>query len=396
MAEKLLKYGGAFPLTATVMRGGMFIDNRWVESPCQPMICLTTLDQVGSRLLFRGYGVSPWQWPIHAGLVANDSTLIIDEAHLVQPFVDTLEIIPKLRKQQKSIQVPFNFTVMSATLGRQAEFELTDEDLSHPVLCDRLKNNKMARLVSVDDEAFALVAVKHAKELAEKKRHKVIGIVVNRVDSARVIFEELNNKHDAILLTGRIRPYDRDRLLEQRGDLLIAGDTSRKNREKPLYVVATQTVEVGADISFDALVTECASLEALQQRFGRLDRLGKLINSEAVIILRKYPRGRPDPVYQEASADTFKWLKKVASGKGANAVVNMGCDALSELKNDPDNPPPSVPTHHAPVLMPALVDLWVQTAPRPEPEPDIEPYLRGEQKNESGCLSDLEGRYILL
>lgn len=380
VADKLLKYGGELPLMTAAMRGGMFIDNRWVESPCQPVICLTTLDQVGSRLLFRGYGVSPWQWPIHAGLVANDSTFIIDEAHLIQPFVDTLEIIPKLRKQQKTIQIPFNFTVMSATLGAQAEFLLDDEDFSHPVLSERLTNNKVARLISADYETFNYVAIQQAKLLAKKKRHKIIGVIVNRVDSARAIFEELNRTQDAVLLTGRIRPYDRDRLLEQRGEQLKAGDTSRKHREKPLYVVATQTVEVGADISFDALVTECASLEALQQRFGRLDRLGSLIDTEAVIILRKYPKGRLDPVYQEASGDTFKWLKKVASGKGASASVNMGYEALARLKSDPDNPPPLAPVNHAPILMPALVDLWVQTAPRPEPEPDIEPYLRGVQK----------------
>ena len=48
---------------------------------------------------------------------------------------------------------------------------------------------------------------------------RVIGVVVNRVATARSIFEELREptanepSRDAILLTGRIRPYDRDRLL---------------------------------------------------------------------------------------------------------------------------------------------------------------------------------------
>jgi len=44
-------------------------------------------------------------------------------------------------------------------------------------------------------------------------------------------------------------------------------------REKKSFIlVATQVVEVSLDISFDFMVTECAPLEALVQRFGRVNR----------------------------------------------------------------------------------------------------------------------------
>ena len=96
--------------------------------------------------------------------------------------------------------------------------------------------------------------------------------------TARQVFEKLRKtvesepECDAILLTGRIRPYDRDRLLEQWLLRIKAGRETEPDR--PLFVVATQTVEVGANLDFDALVTEAAPLDALRQRFGRLDRLG--------------------------------------------------------------------------------------------------------------------------
>lgn len=41
---------------------------------------------------------------------------------------------------------------------------------------------------------------------------------------------------------------------------------------KPCIVVSTQVVEVSLDISFDRMITQCAPLDALIQRFGRVNR----------------------------------------------------------------------------------------------------------------------------
>lgn len=40
----------------------------------------------------------------------------------------------------------------------------------------------------------------------------------------------------------------------------------------PCIVVSTQVVEVSLDISFDIMITECAPIDALTQRFGRINR----------------------------------------------------------------------------------------------------------------------------
>jgi hypothetical protein len=61
-------------------------------------------------------------------------------------------------------------------------------------------------------------------------------------------------------------------------------------------VVATQTIEVGADLDFQGLVAECASLGALRQRFGRLDRLGTFRHALAAIIGSSDDAERFDPV----------------------------------------------------------------------------------------------------
>ena len=83
------------PMTAHLLRGGMYRSEAWARDPLQPMVVASTVDQVGSRLLFRPYGRGARTAPIYAGLVANDSLIFLDEAHCAQPFMQTLHAVRK-------------------------------------------------------------------------------------------------------------------------------------------------------------------------------------------------------------------------------------------------------------------------------------------------------------
>ena len=85
------------PVTAYQMRGGIYRDDSWVRSPLQPMLIASTVDQVGSRLLFRGYGAGDHTCSMHAALTANDALILLDEAHCSRAFAQTLDNIERYR-----------------------------------------------------------------------------------------------------------------------------------------------------------------------------------------------------------------------------------------------------------------------------------------------------------
>jgi CRISPR-associated endonuclease/helicase Cas3 len=191
---------------------------------------------------------------------------------------------------------------------------------------------------------------------------------------------------DVVLLTGRIRPFERDRLVKKWKPFLKAASPNQP--EKPIVLVSTQCIEVGADFSFDALVTEAASLDALRQRFGRLNRMGNSGSAPATILVRDQDakQDRFDPIYGTAVADCWRLLNEKATGasegKEDEGSIDFGIDALDSNLIDVDDLSPSLaPRPDAPVLLPGHLDLLSQTAPAPAVEPDIALFLHGKKRS---------------
>lgn len=378
------------PLAVFELRGGMYRSEAWARSPLQPTVVASTVDQIGSRLLFRAYGRGPGMWPVYAGLVGNDSLILLDEAHCAQPFLQTLQAVARYRNwTEMSLPTRFYPVVMSATPPAGLDDVFRDEsdepsDPKHP-LGKRQMASKQT-VLSVAEKAkgknatgeLAEALVNAAEGLASDAR-KAIVIFVNRVATARKAHQILADKHGerAVLLTGRMRPIDKDDTVMERLKPLSSSRSAERRLDGPVFVIATQTLEVGADLDFDAMVSECASLDALRQRFGRLNRMGRQIEAKATVLIRADQSGNSedDSVYGAALAKTWKWLnERVAE----NGEIDFGIYAIGiHLRDGSALAELNAPSVNAPVMLPAHIDCWVQTSPEPEPTPDVAPFLRG-------------------
>jgi CRISPR-associated endonuclease/helicase Cas3 len=379
---------GEVPLVTATLRGGVLRDDAWARSPAQPVVICSTVDQVGSRLLFRGYGCgSPRSWPIHAGLLGVDTVLIVDEAHCAQPFCDTALAIAGRYGEWAEVAAgkPLTLVRMSATLGEEADFGLDDEDLSDLTLARRLSARKLATLELVEAKRGQQPRVALLERIIERalglaaERPRVVGVVVNRVSTARAVFDALSlAEHRKLLLTGRVRGWDRDRLVSEWAAIIVAND-DRQAPVESVVVVATQCIEVGANLDFDALVTECAALDALRQRFGRLNRLGHRDDARAYVIVEasQVEDGADDAVYGAALRETWRWLSVAGEGDETRAV-DFGPLALEEkIAEATDLALLSTPVSRAPVLLPTHLDLLAQTSPEPAATPEPGLFLHG-------------------
>lgn len=348
------------------MRGGMSMDDVWLSEPLRLAVIVSTVDQVGSRLLFSGYGVNPKAASVHAALLGNDALVVVDEVHLVPPLLQTLASIANLRGEV--LPLPWRVLPMSATWTGANTHGLSAADWAHPLLSRRLKGTKPARLVKLaaDGANFSLTMADEALRL-RREGAAVVAVVCNRVARARTVFEHLRSHGEAVLLTGRIRPCDRVVLAEEYLPRMVVG--SRCYRD-PLFVVATQTIEVGADLDMDGLVTECAPLSALRQRCGRLNRLGELASATAVIVYQQ-PKKKADPIYGEDIERAWKWLNAV--GRGSPKTVDFGISAMLDLMAE--RPPPAEDVPEAPALLPAHIEILSQTSV--QHGIDVAPWLHG-------------------
>ena len=351
------------------LRGGIVADDEPVLDPVMPQVISSTIDQLGSRLLYRAYGSSSRSWPVWAGLAGNDSLIVLDEAHLSPTAEDTFRAC---RRMGADIHV----ISMTATPrhGGQKIFALDDDDRGHPVLGRRLAARRIVELRQGGSLAKA------AEELLTAGCERV-AVVCNTVRRARETFAAIAHA-DKHLIIGRQRPLDRDRIMAD----LLPRVRSGSPASEPLVVVATQCIEAGADLDFDGMVSEVCPIDALRQRLGRLDRLGLQGESQCVLMA---PEAFEDaPPYGQAPKETWRWLK-THSKKNR---IDLGAEAWAALAEFVPDGARSAKPDPVSFLEPHL-RMLARTSPRPRVEPDVDLLLHGPGRA-SGAVSVIWRRDI--
>ena len=308
-----LKLGNR-PLPISTLRGQHVDNKQWLEDPSLPAILVGTIDMIGSRLLFEGYGVSRKMRPYHAGLLGADTLVVLDEAHLVPPFEMLLDAIASNgagvapRGAEACAIVPqFKLMCLSATDRTRSEqpFTLTDDDLKHTIVRQRLNALKRLQLKPMkaadditpakpDELADSLAA--EAWRIAEGGT-KTVRIIIfcnlrKVAEAAKQALEKLAKAADhtdieAELFVGGRRVFERETAAARLKELgFIAG--SKVPLIKPVFLFATSAGEVGVDLDADHMVCDLVEWERMIQRLGRVNRRGE--GDAQVIILMEDPK----------------------------------------------------------------------------------------------------------
>ena len=407
---------GDRPLAISTLRG-KYVDNReWLENPAAPAIIVGTVDMIGSRLLFEGYGVSRRMRPYAAGLMGCDTLVMLDEAHLSRPFerlLRTIEIgqrVPAANDAEGArgrftgphatavCPPPFRVLPLSATLGdasgSERRFTLDDNDRANEIVRARLEASKTLTIEDLGKNAqLEDVLAEWAWSLMREEGEAATGsvrilIYCDRRKDAENVAKSLRKKagKDAvvILFVGGRRVHEREMAaLQLRKHGLIAG--SGAVPKAPVFLVATSAGEVGVDLDADHMICDLVAWERMVQRLGRVNRRGAGKARVLVIDQRltdKNDKKRADKISIVRHAAVKRLLKALpqegTNGHRADSAALIGLRMRRNPIIQKRIAEASTRTPLYPALTRPLVDAWAMTSLAEHTgRPEVGPWLRG-------------------
>ena len=299
---------------------------KWYLYPEKPFIILGTQDMLLSRALNRGYGNSPFMWPVEYGLLNNDCFWVMDEVQLMANGLPTSTQLAGLRHKLETYG-PAHSMWMSATVRPEwlatidypvpSDFqvlELSPDDIASPCLGKRHHARKVvSEVAGISGNGYS---GKMAKFIDERHKPGTLTLVIlNTVERAQEVYRELFKSRwikldaETVLVHSRFRASDREK---KQGAITAPVDSSGPG----MVVVATQAVEAGVDISARTLITELAPWPSMVQRFGRCNRTGNNERGD-IFWVDMGERSQDTAPYNPKDVAPARKLMKALEGKSA-------------------------------------------------------------------------------
>jgi CRISPR-associated endonuclease/helicase Cas3 len=381
---------------------GQFADNRdWSADPSRPAVICGTVDMIGSRLLFSGYGVGMRARPLHAAFLGQDALLVHDEAHLEPAFQD---LIKAIEREQKRCTEFRTFRVMELTAtsrGGGDVLELTPEEKATPAdlpanpsepihhVWQRMKAKKGLKFHPAKRDSVATQIGELARD-RWKDFGKAILIFVRTIDDVKKVLAALADKKKGGVaeeqvqqLTGTMRGLERDALATM--DLVFARFSPSPKiaaKDGTVFLICTSAGEVGVDISADHMICDLSTLDSMAQRLGRVNRRGKGAAMIDVVYETDPNPKPPSPGLEAARWESKKVLERLPPCNWTEERYDASPSALGTVMRSLTEDGRRAAFTPIPTILPVtdiLFDAWALTTIRDRlpGRPKVEPYLHG-------------------
>jgi CRISPR-associated endonuclease/helicase Cas3 len=316
-------------------KGGLH-DTRWLSGALHQLfspVAVSTVDRVLLGALRQKYS------PVRLLALANKH-VIIDEVHTFDHYQSALldELLVWFGETDTRV------TLLSATLpqsrltshanayaGRDVGAEATypghvlvkASGATMELASTRREYDLELNLIDVDPADVIGEHVRLAKQYHDEDPDQRIAVVVNTVDRAIAIAEELQTCGlPVITLHARMTQGHRKHVSEE-----LLRRAGKEGDKEGLVAVGTQVIEASLDVDFDHMITDLAPTSSLIQRAGRLWR-HSIVTIGLWTHLRRRPTARPQldivvPTVDGSIPDTARFPYLIVDLKRSRGAITQ-------------------------------------------------------------------------
>lgn len=273
------------------------------------------------QILKHGLHGKGWDMALHD---YQNALFIVDEfhtydAHLTGMMIATLQFL----KRECSISIllmsatipSFLSKIISVKLLNGDATKIIRPDASQPLdaaILNRIRHKLRCHPRKTIMDEIALV-----EEYMKNEETNVL-IVVNNVKSCQDLGQTLA-RFNPTLLHGGFNREDRKNIEEK--------ITAEDRKDRPRLLIATQAVEVSLDIDYAVALIENAPIDALIQRFGRVNRSGSR-KVPATIHLFENSIGNVEKIYPRRLKETWDELSTRNGAELSEQMLMEVCDKV--------------------------------------------------------------------